>query len=313
MDTLQVSLFGKFEVRHGTQIVSGFEAGRVRELFGFLLLHPARMHPRETLASLIWGGQCTTSQAKTYLRKTLWQLQSALQGMDSPVAGRLLEADAVWIRLAPQADLKLDCAEFETAYTAVSGIAGPHLNAQQAQRLEEAVAGYTGPLLPNWYQDWCLCERERLHDLYLMMLGKLMGHAEAQGAYEKGLVYGRCILKYDPAREHTHRDMMRLYYLAGARTLALRQYTRCAAVLEAELNLRPARSTVHLYEQIRQDAVGVPAGGVALPMAAPGLGAEALLGRLDRLQQGLTDMQQQVQEAIQAMEKHLAAPDPSVD
>ncbi len=284
----------------------------MRELFSFLLLHPDRMHPREILASIIWGRHCTTAQAKTYLRKTLWQLHRVLHGLRIPIADAILETDAACIRMCSHPDLALDCATFETTYAAVSGVPGRNLDAQQVQRVREAVEMYTGPLLPNWYQEWCLFERERLHDLYFIMLGKLMGYCEAHGAYEEGLIYGRRILKHDGAREHTHRGMMRLYYLAGDRIKALRQFAQCEAVLEAELNLRPARCTLELYEQIRRDALAVGADGFVRSETASSPPAEVLLGRLNRLQQGLSDMQRQVQDTIQAMENHLISPDPSV-
>ena len=43
----------------------------------------------------------------------------------------------------------------------------------------------------------------------------------------------------DPARERTHRRLMRLKYLAGYRAEALRQYDRCAAILQEEFGCFP--------------------------------------------------------------------------
>jgi hypothetical protein len=56
---------------------------------------------------------------------------------------------------------------------------------------------------------------------------------------------------------------MRLRYLAGDRTGALRQFERCAAALDSELDVLPSRATVHLYEQIRGDRL--PAANAAPP------------------------------------------------
>ena len=58
------------------------------------------------------------------------------------------------------------------------------------------------------------------------------------GEYEAGQNYGSIILGFDRARESTHRHLMQLYYLAGDRTGALRQYERCARALDAELGVR---------------------------------------------------------------------------
>jgi len=40
--------------------------------------------------------------------------------------------------------------------------------------LQEAVRLSYADLLEGWYQDWCLYERERLQNIYLLILDKLM-------------------------------------------------------------------------------------------------------------------------------------------
>jgi len=115
---------------------------------------------------------------------------------------------------------------------------------------------YQGDLLEGWYQDWCLFERVRLQGMYMSMLEKLMRCCETHGEYAEGCHYGNIILRQDRARERTHRRMMRLYYQAGQRTAALRQYHACTKALQEELGVEPARSTQTLYEQIRADEYG---------------------------------------------------------
>jgi DNA-binding SARP family transcriptional activator len=98
-----------------------------------------------------------------------------------------------------------------------------------------------------------LYERERLRTIYLIMLGKLMAYCEEYQEYESGLTYGHHILCCEPAHERTHRKMMRLYYLSGDRTAALRQYQRCVTTLRRELDVAPTHSTTKLYDQIKLD------------------------------------------------------------
>jgi DNA-binding SARP family transcriptional activator len=63
---------------------------------------------------------------------------------------------------------------------------------------------------------------------------------------------------------------MRLYYLAGDRTTALREYERCVRALQREFDLPPMQATVDLYEQIRTERlVGAQASAVAQDDAAP--------------------------------------------
>ena len=94
---------------------------------------------------------------------------------------------------------------------------------------------------------------------------------------------------------------MRLYYRAGDRTTALRQYDRCAAALAKHFNLAPSRDTIDLYHQIRSDRLENatrPAAFAADPGGEPG--SELLLGlqtRLDHIQASLAALLRQVKQA----------------
>jgi DNA-binding SARP family transcriptional activator len=132
-------------------------------------------------------------------------------------------------------------------------VLGQDLSSDQVQLLHEAVELYSGELLTGWYQDWCLLERERLQAMYLAMLDKLMIYCMVHHQYESGVEYGIRILRIDYAREKTHQRLMRLFYLSGDRTSALRQFERCAEILMRELKVKPTKSTILLYEQIVAD------------------------------------------------------------
>jgi DNA-binding SARP family transcriptional activator len=84
---------------------------------------------------------------------------------------------------------------------------------------------------------------------------------------------------------------MRLYYLVGDRTAALRQYERCAEILRRELAVEPAASTIALYQQIRQGRLTRP------------VSSSQLLGRLQQIQALLGDVEHQLQGEIQALEQ----------
>jgi DNA-binding SARP family transcriptional activator len=215
----------------------------------------------------------------------------------------VLLLDSEWVRINPQASFWLDVAAFEQAYDRVRTVPGHHLDEQSAQTLRDAVKLYQGELLAGWYQDWCVYERERFQSMYLAMLDKLIAYCEVHYEYQAGLVYGEWALRYDRARERTHRRMMRLYCLAGNRTEALHQYQRCMAALKSELDVTPGERTVALYEQIREGHLP-DMGATRLATFSPQGTAAALaqvLSRLQRLQMDLDQAQQQVQQDIQTM------------
>jgi DNA-binding SARP family transcriptional activator len=300
MSDLQVFLFGKLCVRCGQQTLVGLDAHRVRKLFCYLLLHRDRPHPREALASLLWDGD-RTDQPNRCLRKTLWQLRATLDSHIEPLSDHVLLVEPDWVQLNPEADLWLDVAVFEQAFERVQGVLGRELDPQDVQILQSAVDLYRGGLQESWYQDWYLYERERFRHMYLILLDKLMGYDEAQHSYEEGLAYGTLILRCDQASERTHRRLMRLYYLAGDRTAALRQYERCARALAEELGVEPAQSTVALYQRIRADRLAPPvlpptqSAGPVRTTASP---LPVLLQRLRRLEQALIELEHEVRQDI---------------
>ena len=197
---LHITLFGGLHVEFDGAPVERCCGCRVHELFCYLLLHRERAHPREVLAGVLWGDQCTTEQSKTYLRKTLWQLQSSLNevpGAESPIV-----ADAEWIRVVPVEGYYLDVASLEQAYALVRDMPGAHLDQNGAAALGRAAKVYTGNLLDGWYQDWCLAERERLQQIFLLMVDKLMAYCAHVGSFEAGIAYGEESLHYDRALHH---------------------------------------------------------------------------------------------------------------
>jgi DNA-binding SARP family transcriptional activator len=253
MSNLQISLFGQFRIRRDGRDLDGFDVLKVQELLSYLLLHAGRPQVRELLASRLWGGHCTTSRSKAYLRKALWRLQSALRTEAGAGAENLITASGDSIRLHRISSVELDVAVFEEAYADARGVPGHGLSSQSVHALKRAVRLYDGDLLANWYVDWCTGPRARLKQIYLILLDKLTQWCEVHGQYEEGLEYGAATLEHDSARERTHRQLMRLHVLAGYRTAALRQYDACARILREELDVAPAQRTVELYDQIRSD------------------------------------------------------------
>jgi DNA-binding SARP family transcriptional activator len=290
-------------------------SAKALELLCYLLLHRERGHTRETLAALLWP-EAAESLAKKYLRQAIWQLHARLASRTRPAPApaepeALLIMRPGWIRVNPQAAWWLDVAAFERAYDICRDTPGVELADAQAQGLEAAVALYRGDLIEAWYQDWCSYERDRLQLTYLAMLEQLMGYCEARQHYAKGVAYGQCILRFDPARECTYRKLMRLYYRAGDRTTALRQYDRCAAAMAKHFSLQPSRETVALYHQVRTDRLEHSprqAPAPAEPRADGQAGGDLLLGlqaRLDHVQASLTVFQGQVQQELASISRVL--------
>lgn len=279
---LQVSLFGTFSIRSNELVFERSENTKALELLCYLLVHRDQPHPREKIGALLWENS-STAQSKKNLRQTLWQLQAILAACCQPHSDNLLLIEPEWLQFNKQADIALDVREFEQAYIAIQETPGSELSASQVHLTEKALELYQGSLLDGWYQDWCLFERERLQDMYLMMLNKMIGFCEIHQHFEQGINYGMQILRHDRAHERTHMHLMRLYCLAGDRTAALRQYQRCVTALREELNVEPSRQTLELYNLIIHDQLE------PLSTSSPSKGAEI---RLEVLRDALGQMYQ---------------------
>ena len=76
-------------------------------------------------------------------------------------------------------------------------------------------------LRPN--RDWLRIERLRLHGLAAGALARLASSQSGEAA----MATAQRLLQLEPAREETHRLLMRLLAAAGQRAQALRQYEHC--------------------------------------------------------------------------------------
>lgn len=301
MLSLKVGMFGKLVVRQGDTLWKWEDCGRIQEIFCYLMIHRLARHHREQLAELFWCNR-PAAVSKKNLRQALWQLQARCAQHLGAASAPLLETNAGSVYLNPEVELWTDVSAFEQAYECSCRL--EELDAAQLRQVQQAAGLYQGDLLEGWHQDWCLCERERLQNMYLMMLDRLIGHCEKHQAYDAGLEYAERILRYDPARERTHQQLMRLKYLTGDRTGAMRQYEHCVKALNQELGIQPGRRTRDLFDRIRSDPPASPAASLSPSNdPAPQIPLPELLDQLKTFQSTLGVLQQQAQQWIELIER----------
>jgi DNA-binding SARP family transcriptional activator len=300
MSNVKAYLFGKFSIRCGDRSWEGPEGCKAKELFCYLLVHRNVIHNREHLAGILWGDN-TASQSKKYLRQVLWQLHSSCESSLGEAHSRLLLISQDSIRINPELELWTDIASFEQAFACPRS--KTELDEECVSSLRSAAQLYRGDLLEGVYQDWCLIERERLQNMYLTILDRLIRHCETVRDYEVGIDYCSRILQIDPARERTHQQMMRLYYFSGDRTAALRQFDRCLEALKKELDVRPTRSTLALCQQIRADQLDFMPVAPSRPVDVSSASLPDVLSHLKQFQRRLADLQSALQREIQIVER----------
>jgi predicted ATPase/DNA-binding SARP family transcriptional activator len=209
-------------------------------------------HSREALATLLWP-ELEPQRARANLRRSLSVLRKG-------IGGEWLVADRETIGTHPEAGIWLDVAHFRCLLNSPQTHSHPEAETcpDCLEALAEAVDLYQGDFLEGFslrdsanFDEWQFFQTEGLRQELAQALERLVHGYSAQGAYEQAIPYGRRWVALDPLHEPAHRQLMQLYALAGQRAAALRQYTECARILEAELGLPPAEETTSLYEQIR--------------------------------------------------------------
>jgi len=154
--------------------------------------------------------------------------------------------------------------------------------------LEQAVGLYRGDLLAGLsaaaptFEDWLMSERERLRELALEALARLLAHQRAVGAIAPAVQSALRLLAIDPLQEAVHRTLMRLYVQLTRRDAALRQYQECVEVLRHELAVEPEAETKELYQEIlrQRPVLAAPTPMVTGPSDAPLLGRDAEVASL---------------------------------
>jgi DNA-binding SARP family transcriptional activator len=239
MAQLSLTLLGGLQARVEPGGALSLPTRKAQALLAYLALPPGQAHPRAKLAALLWGG-IREESARNSLRQALFALRKAL----APTTPAALSLERDTVALDRDA-AHVDVAEFERL-----------LASGMPEALERASALYRGDLLIGLavdeplFEEWLLGERERLRELALDGLARLLAQQRKTGATEAALRTGLKLLTLDPLQEAVHRTLMRLYATVGRRGTALRQYQQCVNVLQRELGVEPEAETKQLYQEI---------------------------------------------------------------
>src|SRR5262245_20015017 len=206
MARLCLQLFGGFRAKLEPGSLVRMPTRKSEALVAYLAVPLGQPHPRDKLASLLWG-ELPEAQARASLRQELFRLRRAMGSIDMDRA--YLASDADGIALDPAA-VKVDVAVFEQAVATAS-----------PEDLARAAALYQGDLLAGLavaetpFEEWLVAERERLRELAVQALAHLLAHQRASGHPEAAVQTALQLAVLDPLQEVIHRTLMRLYVDLG--------------------------------------------------------------------------------------------------
>ena len=235
---LHIRFFGTFVLRYQGETLRFSHSERLQALLAYLVLHPTTPHARQHLAFLFWP-ESTDSQARSNLRKLLFQLRKAL-----PQADIFLHDDEHTVQWKAASPYTTDVIEIDTLLSLSSQRL---LTREENVRLLELVQG---DLLPSCYDDWIVPLRQKYQRQVRQSLEQLVTQLENLRAYEDGIHYAQILLDLDPLEERSYQQMMRLRLLRGDQAGAVRTYQACLAILQRELGVEPSPTLRQVYEQM---------------------------------------------------------------
>lgn len=118
-----------------------------------------------------------------------------------------------------------------------------------ARDVSAASAPLRADLLPDWYDDWVVDERDQFRQLRLHALEEMTERLIAMGRFGEALVAALQAAREDPLRESAQRALIDVHLAEGNTGEAIRQLRRCEQLFERELGLRPSRQLADRVHQ----------------------------------------------------------------
>jgi DNA-binding SARP family transcriptional activator len=203
----------------------------VQRLLAFLAMRGGPVR-RMYVAGMLWM-DTDERHANACLRSSIWRLRQP--------GYPLVETTDSHLRLAPTVHVDLPQAR-HLAHRLVDPTERLDVHAVDASLLSRE-------LLPDWYDDWVLVERERFRQLRLHALEALCERLTQAGRFAEAIETGLAAVAGEPLRESAHRVLIKAHLAEGNRGEAIRQFDSLAALLRAELSVEPSAGLAQLVHE----------------------------------------------------------------
>ena len=220
---LEVRLIGTFEVKWDNKPVT-ISSRTAQSLLAYLLLNAGKSYRREKLAGMFWP-EATEKKARAYLRNELWHLRKAIPSND------FLISDDIGIGFNLDTDYWLDSESLLKLNDTSS-----------ADELIVALTNYTGELLPSFYDEWILHEREHLQAVYEQKMGRLLELLESDKRWNEILEWAEHWISFGQGPEAAYQYLMIAYNALGDHVRVTSTFERCRKALRT-LDLDPSEQT----------------------------------------------------------------------
>lgn len=226
----ELGLVGGFRLSRGTATIA--LPPHAQRLVAFLSLND-RPVPRGFVAGTLWPDD-TERNAAANLRTVLWKLRRAAPSIVDPGRDDLHLSAVVEVDLRRRRDL-------------YAGLLARRISFEEVAAVEPFPSA---ELLPGWYQDWVLVERERFRQLYLHAMEALAGALTGEHRFGEAVDVALGAVAADPLCETAHRALMQVYVAEGNRGAVLRHYRLLRQFVHDELGVELSPETRSLVQDL---------------------------------------------------------------
>ena len=206
-----------------------------QRLLAFVALQ-GRAVSRQRAAFTLWP-DATETHAYGSLRTALFRLRAVCPG------GSVLKT---------REDFELSASvgvDVRRVYELAATLDSPGDRAKEARELEVLLD--SGELLPDWYDDWVLVERERFHEMRVRALETLCQSHLVSGEVTAAIGCASAAVRADPLRESSRRMLIGALLVEGNPVEALAHHRQFRELLHP-LGLKPSPR----FDELVGDLVG---------------------------------------------------------
>jgi predicted ATPase/DNA-binding SARP family transcriptional activator len=243
---IHIRLLGGFSVQVSGRVVDDhWRLRKAKTLVKLLALAPGHWLHRDVIVDMLWP-EAEPQAASNNLHQLLHYIRR-MMGPDSVAL-----SDEV-IRLCPAGKLTVDVDAFEEA-------AGRARTSNEVAALQEALALWTGPLLPeDQYADWAEEHRDRLDETHAAVMTLLGSMLSEQGEHQAALALLEPLAPARPHDEYLHRATIEALAGLGRRWEAIEAYERLRNTLDEAYAAEPEPETKALYRRLLSAGKPMPA------------------------------------------------------
>jgi DNA-binding SARP family transcriptional activator len=111
-------------------------------------------------------------------------------------------------------------------------------------------------LLPGWYDDWALAERERIRQRLLHALEALSGRLTSLGRFADAVDAALLAVSAEPLRESAQRTLIEAHVAEGNLTEARRSLLAYRALVRRELGVDPSNELLAIFDVTEDHLAG---------------------------------------------------------